>query len=228
MDVMSTGIPWLDSLFEGGVAKGSVALIVGPVGTLKFHMGRQLICAGLKAGEKCLYISTLDTQKDFEDQMKCDFDLNVKPLFEKGLLNIVDLNRLFVYEPSELVKPLDLAFVAETVFTAVKKVGMGRIVFSNVAHLFTFLEDAKAVFKLILGVRFYVKKAGSTLYLIMDEGCVEKIFEENIKTMCDYIIVTGISGGSRKLRVLRAPSRHDLGWHLLTIREKGVEVDVSQ
>ncbi|NTX09774.1 AAA family ATPase [Myxococcus sp. CA051A] len=50
------GIPSMDALFPGGLAKGSTSLMLGPPGSGKTLMGSSLLAEGLKQGERCLYM----------------------------------------------------------------------------------------------------------------------------------------------------------------------------
>jgi KaiC/GvpD/RAD55 family RecA-like ATPase len=77
----TTGIDGLDGLLQGGFPKGSVILIAGTPGTGKTIVCFQYINAGIKNGEKCLFLTSderihnlLGQAKkfgfDFEDTMK--------------------------------------------------------------------------------------------------------------------------------------------------------------
>jgi len=88
MDFLSTGISNLDMLLNGGLAKASTTLLIGPAGTLKSYIGQQFMYAGLKNGERCLYVGTLESQSDFEDQLKLNFGWDVKPFAKKGAFKV--------------------------------------------------------------------------------------------------------------------------------------------
>ena len=118
MDSLSTGIGGLDFLLGGGLAKASTTLLIGPAGTLKSYIDQQFIYAGLKNGEHCLYVSTLESQSDFEDQVKLNFGWDIKTFAKKGLLKFADLSHFWAFEPSELTKSVDPAGIAEAIFKA--------------------------------------------------------------------------------------------------------------
>jgi len=226
MDLLSTGIAGLDVLLNGGLTKGSTTLLIGPVGTLKSFIGQQFIYAGLKNGEKCLYVGTLESQSDFEDQVKLNFGWDIKPFVKKGLLKFVDLSPFWAFELSELTKPIDLAWIAETIFTAKKGMSGGRILVNNLSHFFNFTADNQATVRMILGLRSNAKKCGATALFIMDEGAQEKHIEENVKSICDYVLTAEIQENDRRIRVSKALTKHGLEWHRLLLTEKGVEVEV--
>lgn len=60
---VSTGIPGLDELMEGGFPKGSIIIYSGPTGSGKTTAAIQFVYEGAHNGEKCLYIS-LEENKD--------------------------------------------------------------------------------------------------------------------------------------------------------------------
>ncbi len=64
MDRITSGIPGLDKLIEGGLPKGSITLVSGAPGTGKTIMGMQFLEAGLKKGEKCVYVSIEEEPDD--------------------------------------------------------------------------------------------------------------------------------------------------------------------
>ena len=226
MEFLSTGVAGLDVLLNGGLAKDSTTLLIGPVGTLKSYIGQQFIYAGLKAGERCLYVSTLESQSDFEDRVKMNFGWDMKPFANKGLLKFVDLSPFWAFEPSELTKPIDLTPIAETIFTAKKEMSGGRILINNLSHFFNLTADTLAVGRMIWGLRSNAKKNGLTTLFIMDEGAQEKRVEENVKSICDYVLTAEIQGNDRRVRVSKALTKHELEWHRLLITEKGVEVEI--
>lgn len=61
---ISTGVPGLDKLIEGGFPKGSVTLLTGGPGAGKTIFCSQFLYHGLKKGEKCLYITTEELPGD--------------------------------------------------------------------------------------------------------------------------------------------------------------------
>lgn len=125
-DFVTTGIESLDMLLNGGLAKASTTLLIGPAGTLKSYIGQQFIYAGLMNGEMCLYVGTLESQSDFEDHLKLNFGWDVKPFVKKGLLKFVDLSHFWAFEPSRLTRPVELAEIAEKILRLKKGLAGGE------------------------------------------------------------------------------------------------------
>lgn len=60
---VSTGVPGLDSLLNGGILRGHSILYLGPPGAGKTSFGLAFIWDGLKRGERCVVI-TLEEDKE--------------------------------------------------------------------------------------------------------------------------------------------------------------------
>jgi KaiC/GvpD/RAD55 family RecA-like ATPase len=226
---LKTGIDNLDMLLGGGLAEASTMLLIGPAGTLKSHIAQQFIFKGLEDGENCLYVSTLEDLNGFQEQLKLGFGWDVKPFVEKGLLKFVDLSRFWPLEPSQLRTPVDVDSVSEAVFKAMREVGEkggGRMCFSTLSHLFNLIMDIQAVERFIFGLRKNARENNLTSLLIMDEGAQEKIVEETIKSICDYVLTTYVRDSERMIRISKAPVKHGLESFRLLFKGKKIEIEV--
>jgi KaiC/GvpD/RAD55 family RecA-like ATPase len=88
---VSSGINGLDELMNGGFPKGNIVLISGTPGTGKTIVCFQFIQAGLKKGEKCLYLTSDQPVKNLlyeANQLKFDFQSDIN----SGTLKVVYLN----------------------------------------------------------------------------------------------------------------------------------------
>ena len=82
-DRVTTGIPGLDSLIEGGYIKNSINLVTGETGTGKTIFGLQFIWEGLKKGEPGVYISLEQEPEDIFADVK-RFGMNFEPHVKNG------------------------------------------------------------------------------------------------------------------------------------------------
>ena len=60
----TTGIPGLDEVLSGGLARSHVFLLEGEPGAGKTTVALQFLLEGAKAGERCLYITLLESEKE--------------------------------------------------------------------------------------------------------------------------------------------------------------------
>ncbi len=64
---VSTGITGLDQILEGGLLPGRTCLISGAAGTGKTTLALEFLREGLRRGERCLYLTLLQSEDDVSD-----------------------------------------------------------------------------------------------------------------------------------------------------------------
>ena len=64
---ISSGLPGLDSLIEGGIPRGFTVLIAGNPGTGKTILTAHFLYEGLAKGENALYVSFSESKEQFND-----------------------------------------------------------------------------------------------------------------------------------------------------------------
>src|SRR5580704_13497419 len=62
-----TGVWGLDNILSGGFSRGHVFLVEGEPGTGKTTLALQFLLEGANAGEKCLYITLSETERELRD-----------------------------------------------------------------------------------------------------------------------------------------------------------------
>jgi circadian clock protein KaiC len=83
---ISTGIPRLDTMFEGeGIYRGSSVLISGTAGTGKTSLAAYLANASCLRAERCLYFAFEESESQMTRNMR-SIGLDLAPWFKKGLL----------------------------------------------------------------------------------------------------------------------------------------------
>ena len=219
------GVSGLDKLLSGGFLEGSTALLIGPAGTMKSYIGQQFIQEGLKAGERCVYISTFQSLSDIEYQMRVNLGFEIRSYLEKGELIFVDVHDLFVMKYLDQIESIEVREVMEKILEAGERLEGGRELLHSLTPLFHVVDRERAVLRLVHSLKARAKERKTTLLLILDEGAQSRQAEEGLKSICDYVLATRTSeGGLRMLRVEKSLVKHDLRWHELSFQERGVRV----
>jgi circadian clock protein KaiC len=92
---VSTGIPSLDKMFQGGgYTKGSTILVSGTAGTGKTSLAAAFAIERCRRGERCLFLSYEESSGQLIQNMK-SIGFNCEPLIKKGLLKIVSTRPSF-------------------------------------------------------------------------------------------------------------------------------------
>jgi len=86
---VSTGIPSLDKMFQGGgYTSGSTVLVSGTAGTGKTSLAAAFAIESCKRGERCLFLSYEESSGQLIQNMR-SIGFDFEPLLKRGLLKIV-------------------------------------------------------------------------------------------------------------------------------------------
>ena len=85
---ISTGVPDLDSMLDGGVYRGSTVLISGTAGTGKSSLAAQFALAAAEAGERALYLAFEESPSQIKRNM-CTIGTDLATWEKRGMLRFV-------------------------------------------------------------------------------------------------------------------------------------------
>jgi circadian clock protein KaiC len=92
---VSSGIPSLDKLFQGGgYTRGSTVLASGTAGTGKTSLAASFAVQSCKLGERCLFLSYEESSGQLVQNLS-SIGFQLEPLIKKGLLKIVSTRPSF-------------------------------------------------------------------------------------------------------------------------------------
>ncbi|MGF3522395.1 MAG: RAD55 family ATPase [Candidatus Bathyarchaeia archaeon] len=226
--LVGTGVLGLDILLGGGMIGGSTAVIIGPVDVVKAHIAQQYILEGLKANECCLYVSSLDVKEKVKEQFKYRFKFDIEPLMDNGVFELLEVE---ISDDSNLkINKVGDSFESlRSTITKISDCNKCRIVINNLLHFFYLTDDSTKIVQGLAWLDAFRQRRGaeSVLLYVMDTGGISKVYEEVVKSLCDYVFeVERAENVVGKLKVLKAPTLHSVEWHELFFTENGVELAV--
>lgn len=123
MERLSTGVPGLDSMMEGGIPRGFLVAVTGEPGTGKTILCTHFIFEGIREGDKCIFITTEESRESIFNQA-IQFNFNFRDAVSERKLVLIDA--LMGYEDQWSLKNLDVEELVSKIIEAKKHLGYGR------------------------------------------------------------------------------------------------------
>ena len=120
---LSTGVPELDMMLEGGIPKGFTVAVTGEPGTGKTILCMHFIAQGVRDGDKCIYVTTEESRESIITQAK-QFGFNFSEAVANKKLIIIDA--LMGARDEWSLQSLDIEDLVSKVIGAKKALGYGE------------------------------------------------------------------------------------------------------
>lgn len=158
--VLSSGIPSLDKIIDGGFNEGDVILVAGKPGAGKSTLGMQFICSGVSQHNQTGIYATFveSTAKLKRDMLR--FGWNLSRLEEGGKLSVLDL----VQSASERGVEANLAELV----ASVSKTNAKRLVVDSLSAIMTFIKTRSEARSFISMMSKMLENTGCTTLLILE------------------------------------------------------------
>lgn len=220
---LSTGVPGMDEMIDGGVIAGNAVMLTGPAGSGKSTVATQFIAEGLRQGETAVIAVFEEYPEDYLARADAR-NAQVGEMIRDGKLELIYL------------RPLDLSVdeALAAILEAVKRLGASRIVIDSlsgfeVALAPTFREDFRESLYRLVGT---LTATGVTVFMTAEvaEGFSEVRFTtEKVSFITDEIIIQRyVEIEGELLRVMAVikmrGSDHSHEFRLYEITENGVVV----
>ena len=105
---VSTGMPELDTVIEGGIPKGFVVTVTGPPGTGKTTFSMQFLLDGAKNNEKCIFFSFEETVDQLARHFM-RFGHNIIKYIDDGYLEIYGRSMISTDEVMDILQQFPLS-----------------------------------------------------------------------------------------------------------------------
>lgn len=215
---ITSGIPGLDSLMEGGFVKGSTNLISGAAGTGKTIFCTQYIMEGLKNGETCMFITLEEKPEDIIGDVR---------RFGWDLKKYVGEKKLFL----EFQDPFQMTDITSPLLDKIQQYKVERVALDSTAIFELYYKDPseirKQLFKLLTGLKTIGVTSLITSELPEESNTLAKFGVEEF--IVDSVIVMHYLGigesayGSLQVRKMRR-TNHDKDIHPIEITKNGIVV----
>jgi KaiC/GvpD/RAD55 family RecA-like ATPase len=216
---ISSGIPGLDELIEGGIPKSSVTLISGGTGTGKTTFCSQFLMEGLEKGEKTLYISTEEPPEAILDDSE-EYNWNFREYQEKGQYEI------------DYIDPSKNEFLSGAIKEKINNVSPERIVIDSISVFGIYWEDQYETRRNLQDLVAMLRRADSTI--IMTAEIPEDEEDALSRSKVSEFVADGVialyyqavgEGSFRNIEVRKMRrTDHTPGTHPLEITDEGMRI----
>lgn len=222
---VTSGVPGLDPLMEGGFVKNSINLIAGQTGTGKTILCMHYIIEGLRKGESCVYMSLEQKPEEIIMEMaKFGQGDELNKYLQSGKL-------IIAYHT-----PTDIKELEQNSFQNIKKIGASRFVLDSLSIATmgwkTSSMDIGKIRSDIFSYMLMLKNAGTTSLLItevpeaeekkLSRFGIEEFLVDGIVKL-NYIGIGGEDFTNLEIRKMRV-TKHARGLYPMIFTDTGIKV----
>jgi circadian clock protein KaiC len=214
---ISSGIPGLDRMLEGGFFSNSNTLVTGKPGTGKTTFGLQFISEGLNKKEPCVIVNFECLHNSLVNEAK-KYGWEMERYIEDGLLSIIsaDPDSMWPEEHETLIKE------------NIKRLNAKRVFFDGIFNLEMMLPDQLQLRRYLYSLLKYLKKKNITSVFTTPKS--SSTITENTRMDAEFlmdniIIIRNSETGRRYMCVSKSKgTQHRLNSTEYAITERGIKI----
>ncbi|ULT68062.1 ATPase domain-containing protein [Pseudomonas sp. BC42] len=224
----ATGIEGLDDILNGGLSRGHLFLLEGQPGTGKTTVALHFLRAGAAAGERCLYITLSETERELRQGAashgwQLDEHIHIFELIPPESLLNAEHQQSLLY-----ASDLELGEATRQIFEVVERVKPTRVVLDSLSEIRLLAQSSLRYRRQILAIKHYFVRYDATV-LLLDDLTTEAL-DKTVHSVAHGVVrleeLTPSYGAERRrIRVVKyRGQKYRGGFHDFTIMGDGVHV----
>jgi len=224
----STGIPGLDSVLDGGLARNRLHLLEGSPGTGKTTIALQFLLAGEREGEAGIYVSLAETEEELRQGAASHGwaigeKVEVFELVGPDSVLDPDQQQSLLYSSD-----LELGETITGIFKAIERIKPKRVVIDSLSEIRLLAQSSLRYRRQILALKHYFARHSSTVVLLDDltTDTTDRAVHSIAHSVIHLDQLAPVYGGERRrLRIVKCRGQgFKGGYHDFLIEHGGVAV----
>jgi circadian clock protein KaiC len=216
-DRLSTGVPSLDKLLDGGVWAGGATLLEGPTGSGKTTLALQFILDGVQRGEPGLYVNFQENPTQLARSVR-GLGIDIPEAQKNGL-------HYLYASPVEL----QIDSILVELFRTIQERNIKRVVVDSVGDLVGAASDLTRLYSYLYALMQHFVARRVACVLTQTTTTTPSPMEGQISAMSDAILRLDMTWernvARRTLKIMKARgSNHDLDVQDFRISARGIEI----
>lgn len=223
-----TGVWGLDNILSGGLSRGHVFLVEGAPGTGKTTVALQFLREGTKAGERCLYITLSETERELRDGAAShgwtlDDGITVFELLPPESLLDSEQQQSLLYSSD-----LELGETTKQIFEAVDRIKPHRVVLDSLSEIRLLAQSSLRYRRQILAIKHFFSRFNTTVMLLDD--LTADVADKTVHSVAHAVLrleelAPDYGAERRRVRIIKyRGTRFRGGYHDATITTGGLNV----
>jgi circadian clock protein KaiC len=222
-----TGIEGLDDVLSGGLSRGGVFLLEGEPGSGKTTLALQFLLAGVRAGERCLFISLSETTQE----LKAGAASHGYTLDGIDICELIPAEAVFQRDSEQSLlyaSDLELGEATRRIFQVVESARPARLVIDSLSEIRLLAQSVLRYRREILTIKHHFSSMAVTVLLLDD--LTSEVIDKTVHSIAHGVIQLQQStpqygAERRRVRVVKYRGRrYRGGYHDFTISTGGLKV----